>query len=238
MFEDESAKPRGAPRKSGKGMKTLYLVRHGENRANITKEFSHRLVDYDLTERGRLQALQTADYFRTIPVDRIFSSPLRRAIETAASISEAKGLRPEIIEGFRELNVGDLERRPPDQASWDLYFRVTSDWYAGKMDSRFPGGEDYRELLDRFHGALRRAMADEAAQSIVVVGHGGIFTAGVLELCSIREREEFVSRENGNCSISELRISDGRGPLRAELVSWAYCGHLSGEAAKLTAALP
>jgi probable phosphoglycerate mutase len=219
-------------------VRTLYLVRHGENRANITKEFSHRLVDYELTERGRLQAIQTAEYFRTIPVDRIFSSPLKRAVETAAYISQAKGLKPEIVEGFRELNVGELERRAPDRESWGVYFKVTSDWYAGRMDSRFPGGEDYRELLDRFYGALREALADEAAKDIVVVGHGGIFTAGVLELCSIREREEFASRENGNCSISELRVPEGRGPLRAELVSWAYCGHLSGEAAKLTASLP
>jgi broad specificity phosphatase PhoE len=44
-------------------MTTLYLVRHGENLANITKEFSYRAVDYPLTPKGILQAEQTAEYF-------------------------------------------------------------------------------------------------------------------------------------------------------------------------------
>ena len=44
-------------------MNTLYLIRHGENLANITKEFSHRLVDYSLTPKGRKQlAVQTTKW--------------------------------------------------------------------------------------------------------------------------------------------------------------------------------
>ena len=44
-------------------MTTLYLVRHAENQANLTKEFSHRLVDDALRPKGRLQAEQTAAFF-------------------------------------------------------------------------------------------------------------------------------------------------------------------------------
>ncbi len=44
----------------------IYLVRHGENVANLTKEFSHRKVDHSLTPKGRLQAKQTAAYFKDI----------------------------------------------------------------------------------------------------------------------------------------------------------------------------
>ena len=53
----------------------IYLVRHGENRANLTKEFSYRLVDYPLTEKGILQAQQTARISRTKRSTR--STPLR-----------------------------------------------------------------------------------------------------------------------------------------------------------------
>ena len=59
---------------------TIYLVRHGENLANITKEFSHRLVDYSLTPKGIIQAEQTAAYFRDFHIDEIYSSPLKRAV--------------------------------------------------------------------------------------------------------------------------------------------------------------
>ena len=41
-------------------MTHLYLIRHGENLANLTKEFSYLKVDYPLTPKGRLQAEQTA----------------------------------------------------------------------------------------------------------------------------------------------------------------------------------
>jgi broad specificity phosphatase PhoE len=64
-------------------MNRLYLVRHGENRANLTKEFSSRLVDYPLTAKGVLQAQQTADYFQQRAgaggIDAVYSSPLKRS---------------------------------------------------------------------------------------------------------------------------------------------------------------
>ncbi|MCB0198167.1 MAG: histidine phosphatase family protein, partial [Anaerolineae bacterium] len=66
----------------------FYLVRHGENPANITKEFSYRDVDYSLTPKGVLQAQQTAAHFRNVPVDAVVASPLKRTRETAAIIAD------------------------------------------------------------------------------------------------------------------------------------------------------
>ncbi len=56
-------------------MNRLYLVRHGENRANITKEFSCRHVDYPLTPKGVLQAQQTAKHLAGEAADLIPGSP-------------------------------------------------------------------------------------------------------------------------------------------------------------------
>src|SRR5579872_6100860 len=93
---------------------TLYLVRHGENLANITKEFSYKLVDYPLTPKGVLQAEQTAAFFlNTIPLMAAFASPLKRARETAEIIARAQNLSVTVLEEFREVNVGDMEQRPP-----------------------------------------------------------------------------------------------------------------------------
>ncbi|MCB0162068.1 MAG: histidine phosphatase family protein, partial [Caldilineaceae bacterium] len=82
----------------------FYLVRHGENPANLTKEFSYRDVDYSLTPKGVLQAQQTAAYFRNVPVDAVVASPLKRTRETAAIIADALGLPVEVMEDFREVN--------------------------------------------------------------------------------------------------------------------------------------
>lgn len=94
-------------------MTTLYLVRHGENVANLTKEFSHRAVDYSLTDKGRAQAAQTADFFRGHAIDAVYSSPLRRARETAEAIAAVVGKPVTVVEDFREINVGVLEGQAP-----------------------------------------------------------------------------------------------------------------------------
>ena len=60
-------------------MNTIYLVRHGENRANLTKEFSYKVVDYSLTPKGALQAQQTAQFFQDKQIHEVYTSPLKRA---------------------------------------------------------------------------------------------------------------------------------------------------------------
>ncbi|MGH2510245.1 MAG: histidine phosphatase family protein, partial [Ktedonobacteraceae bacterium] len=91
---------------------TIHLVRHGENPANITHEFSYKLIDYPLTPKGVLQATQTAEFLKGTPIDAIYSSPLKRAHETAHIIAAPHQLPVTVIEGFREVNVGELELRP------------------------------------------------------------------------------------------------------------------------------
>jgi broad specificity phosphatase PhoE len=86
-------------------MPTIYLVRHGENPANLTRQFSCRLVDYSLTPRGVQQAEQTALYFGRLPIGAVFASPLKRAVETATIIAQPLELEVQLLEQFREVNV-------------------------------------------------------------------------------------------------------------------------------------
>ena len=220
-------------------MNRLFLVRHGENVANITKEFSHRLVDYDLTDKGRLQASQTAEYFRdtlNMPIDAIYSSPLKRAMQTADYISSVVGVPYEVLENFREINVGDLEKQPPTQESWDTYFRVSDAWYDRRMNVPFPGGETYQSLYHRFISGLKQATANRSDQNIIVVAHAGIFTFGIMELFAVEDRKAFDAQPNRNCSVTEILLGDDLSPI--ELVRWADGSHLSGEAAKIVASYP
>ena len=112
-------------------MNRVYLVRHGENRANLTKEFSYLKVDYPLTPKGRLQSVQTAQVFAQKPIDAIYSSPLKRAFETAEIIAARLGLGVVPMENFREVNVGHLEGSSPTAEVWAQHNRVIKDWYNG-----------------------------------------------------------------------------------------------------------
>ena len=220
-------------------MNTLYLVRHGENRANITKEFSHTKVDYPLTEKGVLQARQTAEYFQDRHVDEVYSSPLKRALQTAEMIAATKGLPVTVIESLREVNSGSLEDTPPTEENWRIYLDTVQGWNEGRPEVALPGGENYYMLVDRIKRAIGEIVGDRDGRQIVVAGHGGIFTAAIGLLCKNVEADELRSAHYHNCAISEIEVErtpDGR--LEGMLIGWAYCEHLSGSAAELVSPIP
>ncbi len=219
-------------------MNYLYLVRHGENWANITKEFSHRRVDYSLTPKGVLQAQQTAERLAGMGIHELYSSPLKRAQETAAIIGERLGLPVTILEELREVNVGDLEGQPPTREAWAYYISVCEEWLAGRHDVAFPGGEDYRGLWGRMEEALRGILAGKDGRRIALVGHGGIFTFTLKDLCPEVEIERLRTSSPGNGSIAELEACLRDGRLEGRLVAWPSHAHLHGEAADLISGLP
>lgn len=92
----------------------LHLVRHAENRANTLRVFSCRHVDYSLTAKGVVQARQTGAYLKKTSVDRIYSSPLKRAVETAEIIADQVNLTVDVVESLTEVDVeGGTVSGPP-----------------------------------------------------------------------------------------------------------------------------
>jgi broad specificity phosphatase PhoE len=99
-------------------------ARHGQNLANLTHTFSHRVFDGDLTDLGRRQAQDLAERLAAPggdPVGRLVCSPLRRARQTADIVGLRLGL-PVVMEldELREVNVGDLDGRS-DARAWETY---------------------------------------------------------------------------------------------------------------------
>lgn len=219
-------------------MNRIYLIRHGENRANITKEFSHKRVDYPLTEKGVLQAKQTAEHFGGLHVHEVYSSPLKRAKQTAEIIAEQLDLDVTVIENFREINVGSLEERPPTAENWALHDKIVEAWYSGRLEAKFPDGEDYLTLRSRLRAGFVEVVDHKTDRNIVVVGHGGLFTATVQELCQNVEVAQFRGHPLQNCSISEILLGRRDGHLEGKLIGWGFHDHLYGKAADLEPGRP
>lgn len=213
-------------------MKIIYLVRHGENPANITKEFSYRHVDYSLNEKGVEQARQTAHYFADLarsghPIDHVFASPLKRAYETAQFIADQFDLSVIVEDAFREVNVGKLETEGDLRENWQLHNRIMDGWRADRPETRFPGGEDLHVLRGRVRNAMQRILA-RTEKASVVVSHGGVVAYGVSAIADPVGADLGV--EHPNCAISRLVFTDGI-PGRVE--AWAQSDHLSGAAAEV-----
>jgi probable phosphoglycerate mutase len=143
-----------------------------------------------------------------------------------------------VLEQFRELNVGDLEDRPPTAENWAAHDRVVAAWRAGHLEEAFPGGENYVTLLARMRDGMERALAGRDDQRVVIVGHGGIFTATVGALCPDASLATIVATPLHNCSITVLEVRREARDLVARLLAWGGVEHLSGPAADLVAGTP
>jgi len=216
-----------------KNTNTIYLVRHGENRANITHEFSYKHVDYPLTPKGVLQARQTAEYFKDRHIDEIYASPLKRAQETASIIAQTLDLPVTVMEQFREINVGSLEGRAPSDENWELHNRIVQAWFEGDYNAAFPDGENYLTLLARLRAGLLEVTRDRTGQHIVIVGHGGIFTRTIRDLCPGADITEVLRVQNYNCAVTRIKLLTANETVTGTLEQWAYHGHLHGEAAQV-----
>jgi len=210
---------------------TLYVVRHGENPANLNREFSYKLIDYSLTPKGTRQAEDTATFFGNKGIHAIYSSPLKRALETAEAIARPLGLPVTVIEEFRENNVGDLESQPVTEENWALHDRIIADWYAGRHDVSFPGGESFRGLVARIRAGLMQVLTEagdaEEARRIVIVAHGGILSGIARGIAHEPDRALIAARRCENCSVSEFDAQLGPDGLKLHMRDWAACEHLS-----------
>jgi broad specificity phosphatase PhoE len=137
----------------------LLLVRHGETLSNRRGLLLGR-ADPTLTQVGEAQARQLAS---TLPApDRVMSSPLRRARDTAAAF----GHTVEIDERWIELDYGELDQRASTSVPDEL-------WARWRADSSFapPGGESLSALSSRVAAACAEVSQEAAESTVVVVTH-------------------------------------------------------------------
>ncbi len=214
-------------------MNRLYFVRHGEGQDNVARRYSCKHVDHSLTARGILQAQQTAEFLTGKSIDEIYSSPMRRAMETATIIAARleKGLT--ILDNFREVDVGELEGQSFSDENWAFYHRITNAWFAGNSEIAFPGGESYVTMWERWRRGLVQVLGDKSDQNVLLVGHAGIFIATLRDMCPELGEDWLKNAACYNCSITALEVELYDGNPRGKLVTWGGYTHLSGDALKL-----
>jgi broad specificity phosphatase PhoE len=149
----------------------IFLARHGETTWNVEHRLQGR-ADIGLTARGEEHARALAALLRPEPIDAVFASPLRRSLDTARPLAEARRLaltvRPELV----EMNYGILEGHTP--ADPDPEIRRL--WNARKenpLEFRAPGGETYAEVRERVAPFAAELQGGDPEGCVIVVGHRG-----------------------------------------------------------------
>ena len=155
----------------------LYFVRHGESEANLPHEISNRGWKHGLTEKGRRQSQELAQALAGAGIRKIYTSPLKRAVETAHILALALGTPVEVTDALREYDCGVIEGRS-DEESWRQHRQLRQAWLEGhQRQQRIEGGESFLDIQARFLPLIERLLADPPPDggSLALVGHGGTY---------------------------------------------------------------
>jgi broad specificity phosphatase PhoE len=148
---------------------TTVLLRHGDTQLSPEHRFCG-LRDLPLSASGTRQAKAAAGRLAGgVPIDAVVSSPLRRAVDTAAIAATELGLTPVTDDDLRETDFGD----------WDGFTleEVQQRWPAAVAAWRRdpeqapPGGESFADTSRRVDRACDRLLRDHSGQTVLVVSH-------------------------------------------------------------------
>ncbi|MBS4016549.1 MAG: histidine phosphatase family protein [Candidatus Latescibacteria bacterium] len=180
----------------------LYLLRHGESVANITHTFASRKLDLPLTDFGVEQVKQISQPMSKLGLNKIYTSPLIRAQQTAQIIGDACNLKPVVVEQLREIDVGVLDGKCIEEQNRQMiYDNVISKWNNGQNQVGFEQGESLNDVKNRVVDFLK--IIDNTDEKILLVGHGLFFMAFIWLFCDNRG-PSFHSGRINRCHYSVL----------------------------------
>ena len=183
------------------------------------------LPDPALAALGVRQAEATRDFLAGLRLTHCFTSPLRRAAQTAAVVAAPHGLTPVPLAALTECDVGRWEG-----LDWETVHALDPDgharFHADPAAFGYPGGESFGQVHDRVRPALDDLLVRYAGGAVLVVAHHVVnrtYLAGLLGLDAGRARKVVLD----NCGISVVVRRHGKtavGTLNAAF-------HLEGVAA-------
>ena len=151
-------------------LKRLFLCRHGESEYNAKKIIQGH-IDTFLTPKGIFQARLAGEILKRFPIEKIYTSDLRRAYQTATIIGDILGIEVIVDERIREMNFGQWEGRAYDDI-YKNHIEDWSNWLKNPVACPLPSQEEFHKFEERLRGFLEDIkMKDE--ENVLIVGHGG-----------------------------------------------------------------
>ncbi|WP_125589016.1 histidine phosphatase family protein [Companilactobacillus jidongensis] len=176
----------------------IYFIRHGQTLFNLMDKMQG-WSDTPLTKQGIDDLKKTGKYLENVHFDALYSSDLKRAIDTANIIkkeNKVSSLDLRISQNFREISFGSLEGLNSTEL-WkklakpygftnqiDFAKKYSMEFTRSVMKKADPWGyaEDYNDLLVRFNNGLNKLRKENANDSrILVVTHGTLIETIILE---------------------------------------------------------
>ena len=189
-------------------MTGIWLIRHGEAEGNLYRRI-HGWYDGSLTEMGFRQLPYLTERFRDTRLDEVYSSDLRRAMDTARALSDPRGLPLRVREDLREVNMGDWEDRCwgwVERFAPEEYDRLNRDPWTWSV----PGAEPGEKTVRRLESALLSIADRHPGGEVAVVSHGSAIRLLLASLLGIPSREIGQVPYCDNTAVARLTAEGGR----------------------------
>lgn len=189
----------------------LILTRHGETEENKSNICQGQLPG-NLSHKGKQQAELVAERLKDIKIDFIYTSDLRRCVQTAKVIAKH---HPEAgyeeDKALREKNCGTFQGKKHDENDW-------SSLPGTLITNKPPGGETYEEVWKRVEKFYKKILKKHINDTVLIVGHGGsiMLLLGIIQNKTIEETVEIPSM--GNTAVSEFEI-DSKGKCKVVCIN-------------------
>lgn len=186
----------------------FYLARHGQTEWNVEHRIQGQL-DSSLTLQGKAQSVLLAKACRSLNITQILTSPLGRAVDTAAICGQALQLKPTIVKGFEERHFGLWQGKLTHQVKTDPdYTEITSQI----TDCKPEQGESAKQMLSRFESALKQELHKSHQAISLIIIHGDILRCFMAQ---------FIQPASP-CSVSNSYSSTGYDYQNAQLIALSY----------------
>lgn len=174
----------------------IWITRHGQTNLNKQK-LMQGLTDEPLNDVGILQAEKAREKIGNIKFDAVYSSPLKRAIQTASIIGNVETKDVKIDSRIIEVDFGNYEMHK----YYKLGFRMTSYWTLPEIIPAPKTVEPISSMVKRSQSFLKE-IESKPYENVLIVCHGGIIRA----LCGYLEDRNSGIKWRPHPSNCEIRV--------------------------------
>jgi probable phosphoglycerate mutase len=192
----------------------LFIVRHADAIPEEDEIIPSGIYDdLPLSRTGRKQAQALAERLSGLNFDAVYSSPLRRCLETAAPLAERLRMKPIIAEGLKEIKLGNVHPLPEDGQDLAALTKALQERQldivriAGKTGhwDAIPDSEQSIAFRRRVVQTMDEIVSKHIGQRILAFAHGGVINAYIAEVLGLKKDFFFPA---ANTSITIVRASE------------------------------
>lgn len=186
----------------------LYIVRHGKTYWNEARKIQG-WADIELTEEGREVAVLSAEGMKDIHFDAIYSSPLKRANETAKILKGNRDLPIIVDERIKEIGFGVLEGADFLKIRGDKTSKFSSFFDAPEQYIAPEGGETFEEVTERASEFMKEIIEKHKNdERVMVVAHGAVNKAMMRYVRKNEVKDFWMGALQKNCGVAIIKCEN------------------------------